>query len=594
MNSPDTLTKLFFNAIDRFSSKRAALRYKHGGVWRDITHFELSRQVHHAALGLLELGVRTGDKIAILSANRPEWAVADYACLTACCADVPVYPTLPASQVAYILRDSGSCAVFVEDDEQCQKVLAHKEALPDLRYIIAFDGTAADAMSLRELIQRGAAAESRYPDYRSTACSVDRDSLATLIYTSGTTAEPKGVMLTHYNITSNVLAGLKVIQIGPTDSCLSLLPLSHSFERMAGHYIMLHAGTTINYAESTEQVPANLLEVKPTIVLSVPRLFEKIYARVLENAMTGSSLKRRIFFWARRNAEKWADAKLAGASIPVGLAVKKKLADSLVFSKLQARTGGRVRFFVSGGAPLSPEIARFFYAAGIPILEGYGLTETAPLISVNPLEAPHIGTVGPPVPGVEVRIATDGEILCRGPNVMQGYYNRSKATSEAIDSEAWFHTGDIGELDPQGYIRITDRKKDIIVTAGGKNIAPQPIENMVKTNKFILNAVMIGDKRKYPIILVVPDEEAVGRWAAERRITIVSNKLLSHPDIIAMVEREVMGNLRDLASYEMPRKVVIAEQDFSIETGELTPTLKVKRRVVEEKYSDQIEAAYRD
>lgn len=594
MNSPDTLTKLFFNAIDRFSSKRAALRYKHGGVWRDITHFELSRQVHHVALGLLELGIRTGDKIAILSANRPEWAVADYACLTACCADVPIYPTLPASQVAYILRDSGSCAVFVEDDEQCQKVLAHKEALPDLRHIIAFDGTAADAMSLRELIQRGAAAESRYPDYRSTACSVDRDSLATLIYTSGTTGEPKGVMLTHYNITSNVLAGLKVIQIGPTDSCLSVLPLSHSFERMAGHYIMLHAGTTINYAESTEQVPANLLEVKPTIVLSVPRLFEKIYARVLENAMTGSSLKRRIFFLARRNAEKWADAKLAGASIPVGLAVKKKLADSLVFSKLQARTGGRVRFFVSGGAPLSPEIARFFYAAGIPILEGYGLTETAPLISVNPLEAPHIGTVGPPVPGVEVRIATEGEILCRGPNVMQGYYNKSEATSEAIDSEAWFHTGDIGELDPQGYIRITDRKKDIIVTAGGKNIAPQPIENMVKTNKFILNAVMIGDKRKYPIILVVPDKEAVGRWAAERRITIVSNKLLSHPDVIAMVEREVMGNLRDVASYEMPRKVVIAEQDFSIETGELTPTLKVKRSVVEEKYSDQIEAAYRD
>jgi long-chain acyl-CoA synthetase len=594
VNSPDTLTKLFFNAIDRFSSKRAALRYKHGGVWRDITHFELSRQVHHVALGLLELGIRTGDKIAILSANRPEWAVADYACLTACCADVPIYPTLPASQVAYILRDSGSCAVFVEDDEQCQKVLAHKEALPDLRHIIAFDGTAADAMSLRELIQRGAAAESRYPDYRSTACSVDRDSLATLIYTSGTTGEPKGVMLTHYNITSNVLAGLKVIQIGPTDSCLSVLPLSHSFERMAGHYIMLHAGTTINYAESTEQVPANLLEVKPTIVLSVPRLFEKIYARVLENAMTGSSLKRRIFFWARRNAEKWADAKLAGTSIPVGLAVKKKLADSLVFSKLQARTGRRVRFFVSGGAPLSPEIARFFYAAGIPILEGYGLTETAPLISVNPLEAPHIGTVGPPVPGVEVRIATEGEILCRGPNVMQGYYNKSEATSEAIDSEAWFHTGDIGELDPQGYIRITDRKKDIIVTAGGKNIAPQPIENMVKTNKFILNAVMIGDKRKYPIILVVPDEEAVGRWAAERRITIISNKLLSHPDVIAMVEREVMGNLRDLASYEMPRKVVIAEQDFSIETGELTPTLKVKRSVVEEKHSDQIEAAYRD
>ena len=594
MNSPETLTQLFFNAIDRFSSKRAALRYKKGGAWNDITHFELSRQVHHAALGLLELGVKAGDKIAILSANRPEWAVADYACLTACCADVPIYPTLPASQVAYILKDSGACAVFVEDDEQCQKVLAHRESLPALQHIIALDDAAADAVSLRELIQRGLAAESRYPDYRQKACSVDRDSLATLIYTSGTTGDPKGVMLSHHNITSNVLAGLKVIQIGPNDSCLSLLPLSHSFERMAGHYIMLHAGTTINYAESIEQVPANLLEVRPSIVLSVPRLFEKIYARVLENAMAGSSVKRRIFFWARRTAEKWADTKLAGAPIPVGLAVKKKLADRLVFSKLQARTGGRIRFFVSGGAPLSPEIARFFYAAGIPIIEGYGLTETAPLISVNPLEAPHIGTVGPAVPGVEVRIAPDGEVLCRGPNVMQGYHNRPEATSEVVDSEGWLHTGDIGELDAQGYIRITDRKKDIIVTAGGKNIAPQPIENMVKTNKFILNAVMIGDKRKFPIILVVPDEEAVGRWAAERRITIVSNRLLSHPDVVAMVEREVMGNLRDLASYEMPKKVIIVEQDFTIEAGELTPTLKVKRRVVEQKYRDQIEDAYRD
>jgi len=594
VNSPETLTQLFFNAIDRFSSKRAALRYKKGGAWNDITHFELSRQVHHAALGLLELGVKAGDKIAILSANRPEWAVADYACLTACCADVPIYPTLPASQVAYILKDSGACAVFVEDDEQCQKVLAHRESLPALQHIIALDDAAADAVSLRELIQRGLAAESRYPDYRQKACSVDRDSLATLIYTSGTTGDPKGVMLSHHNITSNVLAGLKVIQIGPNDSCLSLLPLSHSFERMAGHYIMLHAGTTINYAESIEQVPANLLEVRPSIVLSVPRLFEKIYARVLENAMAGSSVKRRIFFWARRTAEKWADTKLAGAPIPVGLAVKKKLADRLVFSKLQARTGGRIRFFVSGGAPLSPEIARFFYAAGIPIIEGYGLTETAPLISVNPLEAPHIGTVGPAVPGVEVRIAPDGEVLCRGPNVMQGYHNRPEATSEVVDSEGWLHTGDIGELDAQGYIRITDRKKDIIVTAGGKNIAPQPIENMVKTNKFILNAVMIGDKRKFPIILVVPDEEAVGRWAAERRITIVSNRLLSHPDVVAMVEREVMGNLRDLASYEMPKKVIIVEQDFTIEAGELTPTLKVKRRVVEQKYRDQIEDAYRD
>jgi len=544
----------------------------------------------------MELGLKPGDKIAIISGNCPEWAIADYACLTACCADVPVYPTLPANQVAYVLKDSGASAAFVQDRDQLAKVLEYKDELPALKHIISFeeDLEVPEVLGLQYLIRMGAGAEQDHPNYRETACAIGRDSLATLIYTSGTTGDPKGVMLTHHNITSNVLAGLKVIQIGPDDSCLSLLPLSHVFERMAGHYIMLHAGTTINYAESIEQVPANLGEIKPSVVLSVPRLFEKIYARVLENAMAGSPLKRRIFFWARRTAEGWADLKLAGEPISAALGLKKAVADKLVFAKLQARTGGRIRFFVSGGAPLSPEIARFFYAAGIPILEGYGLTETSPLIAVNPLEAPRIGSVGPAVPGVEVRFAQDGELLTRGPHVMQGYYNKPEATSEAIDADGWFHTGDIGEFDSQEYIKITDRKKDIIVTAGGKNIAPQPIENRVKTNKFILNAVMIGDKRKFPIMLVVPDEDAVSRWAAERRITIVSNRLLTHPDIAAMLEREIMGNLRDLASYEMPKKILIVEQDFTIEAGELTPTLKVKRKVVEKKFAERIEGLYRE
>jgi long-chain acyl-CoA synthetase len=544
----------------------------------------------------MELGVKPGDKIAIISGNCPEWAIADYACLTACCADVPVYPTLPANQVAYILKDSGARAVFVQDSDQLGKVLQHKAELPALSHVIAFDDDleVPDVLSMQDLIRMGAAAEPDHPDYKDNACAIGKDSLATLIYTSGTTGDPKGVMLTHHNITSNVLAGLKVIQIGPDDSCLSLLPLSHVFERMAGHYIMLHAGTTINYAESIEQVPANLGEIKPSIVLSVPRLFEKIYARVLENAMAGSALKRRIFFWARRTAEAWADLKLDGQSIPASLGLKKTVADKLVFSKLQARTGGRIRFFVSGGAPLSPEIARFFYAAGIPILEGYGLTETSPLIAVNPLQTPRMGTVGPAVPGVEVRFAQDGELLTRGPHVMQGYYNKPEATSEAIDADGWFHTGDIGEFDSQDYVKITDRKKDIIVTAGGKNIAPQPIENKVKTNKFVLNAVMVGDRRKFPIMLVVPDEEAVSRWAADRRITIVSNRLLIHPDVKAMLEREVMGNLRDIASYEMPKKILIVEQDFTIEAGELTPTLKVKRKVVEKKFAKEIEELYKE
>lgn len=595
MDSPDNLNQLFFNAIDRFSSKRAALRYKKDGRWHDVTHHELGRRVHHVALGLMELGIKSGDRVAIVSENRPEWAIADYAILTARCADVPIYPTLPAPQVAYILNDSAACAIFVANQEQYQKVAATRSQLPQLKHVISFDDslTESGVIGFGELIQRGGALESEYPDYQRDAVTIDRNALATLIYTSGTTGDPKGVMLSHYNLASNVQAALKAVQIGPDDSCLSLLPLSHSFERMAGHYTMFHAGTTISYAESIEQVPANLLEVKPSVVLSVPRLFEKIYARVLENAMSGGAVKRRVFFWARRTAESWADRKLSRQPIESGLALKKRMANKLVFSKLKARTGGRIRFFVSGGAPLSPEIARFFYAAGIPILEGYGLTETAPLIAVNPLEAPRLGTVGPPVPGVEVRIAPDGEVLTRGPNVMLGYYNKPEASDEAIDSDRWFHTGDIGELDPEGYLKITDRKKDIIVTAGGKNIAPQPIENMVKTNAFVVNAVLLGDKRKYPIMLVVPDLEAVKKWASERRITIgAEGELLRHTDVVAMLEREVMGSLRDLASYEMPKKVLLVKDDFSIEAGELTPTLKVKRRIVEEKYKDRIEELY--
>jgi long-chain acyl-CoA synthetase len=362
---------------------------------------------------------------------------------------------------------------------------------------------------------------------------------------------------------------------------------------MAGHYTMLHAGVTIAYAESLDTVAANMVEVKPTIALAVPRLYEKIYARVLENALSGSGLKRGIFFWAKRNAESWAELTLAGKPVAGTLAMKKGLADRLVFSKLRARTGGRIRFFVSGAAPLSADIAKFFYAAGMPIIEGYGLTETSPVITVNPYEAPRLGTVGKPIPHVDVKIAPDGEILCRGPNVMKGYYNKPEATREAIDAGGWFHTGDIGELDADGYLRITDRKKDIIVTAGGKNIAPQPIENLVKTNKFVLNAVMLGDKRKFPIMLVVPNPDAVKAWARDKGLAVTDYAaLLAQPDVAARIEREVLANLRDLASYETPKKLVLLKDDFTIEGGELTPTLKVKRRVVEKKYAKEIEAAY--
>jgi long-chain acyl-CoA synthetase len=595
MTTPLTLNDVFFGAVERYSSKEAALRYKAGGTWHGITHQEVARRVKHTSLGLRELGVRPGDRVAIMSPNRPEWAIADFACLTGRCADVPVYPTLPARQAAYVLRDSGAVAVFVSDAEQYAKVAETRADIPALRHVILFEGAATDpgTITLRDLEKTGAAAESRSPDYERDARAARPDDVATLIYTSGTTGDPKGVMLTHGNFTTNVLSALLRLPVGPDDSALSLLPLSHSFERMAGHYALFHAGVTIAYAESLETVAANMGELRPTVVLAVPRLYEKIYGRVLENAMAGSALKRRIFFWAKRNGEAWAERVLAGEPLPAGLKLQRAVGDRLVFSKLRQRTGGRIRFFVSGGAPLSADIARFFYAAGLPILEGYGLTESSPVICVNPVDRPKLGTVGPAIAGVEVRIAEDGEVLARGPNIMKGYYNKPEATREAVDADGWLHTGDIGELDADGYLRITDRKKDIIVTAGGKNIAPQPIENLVKTSSFVVNAVMIGDRRKFPIMLVVPNRDTLVKWAEGRGLaTGEYDRLLEHPDAVAKVEREVMANLRELASYETPKKLVLLPNDFTIEAGELTPTLKVKRRIVEQRYREAIEAAY--
>jgi long-chain acyl-CoA synthetase len=447
-------------------------------------------------------------------------------------------------------------------------------------------------MTLAELEAQGQAALGKYPRLKEEAIAVSPDSLATLIYTSGTTGDPKGVILSHKNIWSNVQGGLKAMPLGPTDECLAMLPLSHVYERMVD-YTLLAAGVIINYAESFDKVAANLQEVRPTIVLSVPRLYEKVYARVLENALSGSAVKRRIFFWARRTGDEWATRQLAGQPIPTGLAIKRAIADRLVFAKLRARTGGRIRYFISGSAPLSAEIAKFFYSAGLPVLEGYGLTETSPVLTLNPFNRPRIGTVGIAFPDVRLKIAADGEILAKGPNVMTGYYNKPEATAEAIDAEGWFHTGDIGEIDADGYLKITDRKKDLIKTAGGKFIAPQPIENQVKLNKFVANAVLLGDKRKFSILLLVPSFEALEPWARSQSIDTTSRAaLIQHPLVQQKMSTEVQGMLTDVARFERPKRIVLLAQDFTIESGELTPTLKVKRRVVEKNYQPAIDAAY--
>jgi long-chain acyl-CoA synthetase len=590
---PATLNQLFFEAVQRFD-KPNALQAKIGGRYQPVSHRTIGERVRRVALGLRAIGVEANGRVAILSENRPEWAIADYGCLTAGIVDVPIYTTLPPEQIAYILRDSGAEVIFCSTEELARKVISVRGELPGLHHIIGFDvGEPLVDLSLSALEALGAGREATTgaTAYREAALSVAPDELATIIYTSGTTGDAKGAMLTHGNIASNVAAVMNVLPFGSDDVSLSFLPLSHIFERMFD-YFMFAVGVSIAYVESMDTILANLSEVRPTIVTSVPRIYEKIYSRVLENALAGSHVRRAMFFWAKDVGERWARESLAGRRPPPLLALQYALASRLVFAKLRARVGGRMRYFVSGGAPLATEINLFFYSAGLPIFEGYGLTETSPVISVNTPQHYRIGTVGHPIENVEVRIAVDGEILTRGPHVMRGYYNKPEATREAIDEDGWFRTGDIGELE-DGFLRITDRKKDIIVTANGKNIAPQPIENLIKTNKYVSQAVIIGDRRKYPIVLVVPNFDQLEQWARYKQLGFPDRRhLLTLPLVRAKMDKEVLGRLTSLAAFETPKKVVLLEHDFSIEGGELTPTLKVKRRVVDKRYKSLIDAQY--
>jgi long-chain acyl-CoA synthetase len=593
--TPGTLTQLFYTAAEQFD-KPNALQYKQGGNYQPISHREVLRRVRQIGLGLRALGIRPGDRVAILSENRPEWALADFACLTSGVTDVPIYPSLPAEQLPLPLNDAGAVAIFVSTEAQAAKVAAVRARIPCVRTVITFAGQRIDGadLTLAEVEAMGAAVDSEAvaATYRTQALTVRPDDVATIIYTSGTTGEPKGVMLTHDNIFSNVAAARMILPGTGDDVCLSFLPLSHIFERMGGHYFMFAIGTSICYAESVETLIDDFEIVRPTIVFSVPRIYEKVLSGATEKARAAGGLTQRIFFWARAVGEQWAQARIAGRDPGLWVSMHHALASRLVFSKIRARVGGRIRFFVSGGAPLSAEVNRFFYAAGLLVLEGYGLTETSPVITVNTPTHNRIGTVGMPVAGVEVGIADDGEILTRGPQVMLGYYNKPDATRGAIDAEGWFHTGDIGEL-VDGYLRITDRKKDLIVTAGGKNIAPQPIENIVNQNRYVSYAVMIGDKRRFPAILVVPNFAQLEQWATHKQIAFTDRTSLLHQhDVMEKMEREVLGGLHGLANFETPKKVVLLEHEFTIERGELTPTLKVKRRVIDAHYKDVIDHLY--
>jgi len=592
-----TLTQLFFETIDRFGYKDAALRCKAHGQWHTYTHAELLRKVTHAGLGLKRLGVRRGDRVAILSENRPGWAIADYACLCIGAPDVPIYPTLPANQIRFILGDSGAKVIFVSTPIQAAKIREIRGELPELAHVVAMsaDAVTNGAMGWDDLYHLGAEAEAagEGKDFRAEALAAQPDDVATIIYTSGTTGDPKGVMLTHDNIWFNIKSALREFPLGPDDVTLSFLPLSHILERMAGHYGLFCTGATIHYAESIDTVPQDIADVRPTFVTSVPRLYEKIYTRAFEAARGGGRLRTWIFFWAKGVGERWAEAVIERRRPPLPTRLQYPLASLLVFSKLRARTGGRLRFFVSGGAPLRPDIARFFFGAGLPIYEGYGLTESAPVIAVNTPRAMRLGTVGRPIQEIEARIAPDGEIETRGRHVMKGYYRNPEATREVLGEDGWLRTGDIGELDADGFLVITDRKKDLIVTAGGKNVAPQPIEGLVKHSKYVANAVMLGDQRKFCILLVVPQFEQLERWANFKKIVYADLQgLIRQPLAQAKMEKEVFRHLEGLAPYERPKKILLLEHDFTIESGDLTPTLKVRRRVVEKRYQRAIDALY--
>jgi len=569
---------------------------KTDGTWTKISTAEIKTAVRRLSLGFQALGFKPDDRLAILSENRPEWVMADFAALCAGAVTVPVYTSLLPDQIRYILDDAGAKIVVCSDLEMWSKVEAVRVRLPQLERVILIDGDPpAGTHALSDVVEMGRRLEAEDPGrFERIAGAVKPGDLASIIYTSGTTGVPKGVMLSHANFASNVDSLVRVIDFNDRDTALSFLPLSHVFERTAT-FFLFHVGATIAYAESIEAVAANMIEVRPTIVVSVPRLFEKIYTRIMDTILAGSRLKRAIFVWALGTGKKYAARKIAGEGIPMHLAVKRALASKLVFSKITARTGGRIRYFICGGAPVSKDIIEFFHAMGLMVLPGYGLTETAPVLSANtPPDRIRFGTVGKPLPGIDIRISDDGEILARGPNIMMGYYKNEAETREVL-KDGWLHTGDIGRFDEDGFLIITDRKKDIIVTSGGKNIAPQPIESLLLASPYIASAVVVGSSRKFISALIVPNFEKLEAWARGRLLAFRDRADLSGlKETAAFLLEEINRVTPGLASYERIKKIAVLDRDFDIDLGEVTPTLKVRRNIVEEKYAGVIAALYED
>ncbi len=585
---------LVLAAVQRHN-KSDALNYRSEGKWYNIPAETFVERVKNVALGLAGLGIRPGDRVALLSENRPDWSIADLAILSLGAINVPIYTTQALEQVDYILSDSGARAIFISSRrlyKHLQPVLANRR----LEYLIFFDSEVAEdvehGIGLTTLEENGTKlAQQRPGAFEAYLQAVRPEDLATIIYTSGTTGEPKGVMLTHNNFMSNVISIGKGLPIGPTDVALSVLPLSHIFER-DGFYVFCYCGVSVYYAASFEQVGENLREVAPTVMTAVPRLFEKVYHRIIKKGMSEKGFKKSVFMRSLEVGQKYGELKDKRKFISPQLAIKQKLASKLVFSKWRAGVGGRLRYFVSGGAPLSPALSYSYLAAGIPILQGYGATETC-IVSANRPGNNHVGSVGIPFEGIELKIAEDGEILIKGPNVMRGYYGQPEATA-AVLKDGWFYTGDVGFIDKKGHLHITDRKKDLFKLSNGKYVAPQLIESLLKQSEFVSQVVVVGAGRKQPAALIVPDWESLNQALADAGEEAPKDRveLSKFPAAVKIVQKDIAGLTAELTDYERIRRVALLPEEFTIDGGELTPTLKVKRNVIDDRFGDLIEELY--
>lgn len=596
------IPSIFRETVKKHGHKDALGRKnKSNNQYEYITYNQLENKVDYFASAMLELGINSQDKIALMSENSPEWVITDIGAMSVAALNVPVYPTLTTPQLEYILNDCGARGIVVSNDTHYQKVVKNFDSVTTLEFIIYVEDVSKvehsriKSYSYSEILELGQKnLEKNKSIIEQRTESIKEADVCSIIYTSGTTGNPKGVMLTHGNFMSNALESAKLLLSEGDNLELSFLPLSHVLERVVYYAIVVVRGQKVAYAESVETITKNLLEVHPTILASVPRIYEKIHSKIMEGIHAAPPLRQKIFNWALKTGKEYYEAQQYGTGMSFILEMEYKLADKLVFSKIKEKTGGNIQMFVSGGAPLMKELAEFFAYIGLPILEGYGLTETSPVICFNRKGKIKFGTVGQTIPDVEVKIAEDGEILTRGPNVMKGYYNNPEATAEVLDADGWFKTGDIGELDSENYLKITDRKKEIIIMSNGKNVAPQPIENLMKTSKYIEQIVLIGDNKKYISALVVPNMENLKLKAKALGINSNSKEEICKDKKINDFMRTEIDNLSSdrVAKFEQIKKFVLIPDEFSLEKNEITPKLSLKRKVINQNFEDDIKSMY--